>query len=168
MKTLFANKIYALLIMLAFILPNAYIIWKGKEEYPYTPAPMFGHYIGGQTRFYDIKFFAKGQLTRNEVLPFHKEFSNQLSIGRFFFDRVYGSVEPNTPLGDFSNESREKFEKRMENFCAVYFGYLKKDENKYRELELVVNQYDRKYNLLNSHLIGYYDINNNQFKHIWK
>jgi len=162
------KKLIAIIIMLVFILPNAYTIIIGKETYPYTPAPMFGHYIGDETLFYKIKFIAKGPGGEKEVLPLHEEHQNALAISRFFFDKIYGSVEAKTPLGNFADETRGKFKSRMEQFCSVYFAHVKKEDPQVDRIDFVVDQFNRNYDLKNTHAIGYYDFLTHQFIHTWK
>jgi len=160
------EKVYAAFIMLIFLIPNICAIYKGKESYPFTPAPMFGGYIGDSTRFYDFKFIANGISGDTTVLPSHIEHDFDLAISRLFFDKCYWSVDPSSPLGVFNDDTPEKFEGRMDKFFSVYFKNLNKDSIKV--IRLTVNEFDRKYKRKQTHTVGYYSLASKKFTHTWK
>ncbi|RCH55754.1 hypothetical protein DJ568_07685 [Mucilaginibacter hurinus] len=146
--------------MLAFLVPNIYIICKGKESYPFTPAPMFGHYVGDSTLFYSIEFTANGK-------NFGTDHLNNHMVKRMFFDQVYWSVDPESPLGNFDNDSKQAFENRLTNFFSAYYKHLTSDTAIHR-IDLSVTQYNRKYQPLAKHNVGYYDHTTGKFIHTWK
>lgn len=159
------NKIYAACVFLAFILPNLYAVIKGRESYPFTPAPMFSHYIGDTTKFYDFVFIAEWDSFERVVDPEHSEHKNQLAIKRFFFDRVYGSVEKNSPLWNEENDNKEKLEKRMSNFFSVYFKHLQNSDIK--SIRLEITEYDHNYTAIASHQAGSFFFSTKHFIHSW-
>jgi hypothetical protein len=159
------NKWYAACVFLVFLLPNLYAVIKGRESYPFTPAPMFSHYIGDTSKFYDFVFIAEGDSFERVVDPAHPEHKNQLAIKRFFFDRVYGSVEKNSPLWDEENDNKEKLEKRMSNFFRVYFKHLQ--HSNIKRIRLEVKEYDHNYDALKSHRAGSFLFSTNNFVHTW-
>lgn len=159
------SKFYAACVLLVFILPNLYAIIKGRESYPFTPAPMFSHYVGDNSKFYDFEFIAEGDSFERVVNPEHSEHRNQLAIKRFFFDRIYGSVEKNSPLWDEENDSRRKLEKRLSSFFKVYFKHLENSDIKV--IRLVIKEYDHNYTAIESHQAGSFSFSNKHFIHTW-
>ncbi|MEO6150870.1 MAG: hypothetical protein ABIN95_11745 [Mucilaginibacter sp.] len=154
------EKVFAAFVMLAFLLPNAYTIYQGKESYPFTPAPMFGHYVGDSTHFYSFQFTANGK-------PFAPDNLSNLMLKRMFFDKVYWSVDPKSPLGHFDNDSKPVFEQRLSKFFSTYVKYLTTDTT-IHTIQLSVNQYDRKYRQLDAHTVGYYNHDTKRFTQTWK
>jgi len=169
MKT--SQKVFAVLVMCAFILPNLYAITMGREAFPFTPAPMFGHYIGPNTYFYDIDFIGQNNQTEKNLYPGLNKKTEQTSnfvIMRFFLNKVYGSAEVISPLGYFEQDTPAKLEERMQNFFSNYFkADLANDTTHINTVRLEVSQYDRNYKLLAKHVIGYYDVQSKNFKHTW-
>ena len=160
-----SNKLYAACVKLVFLLPNVYAIINGRESYPFTPAPMFGHYIGDKSLFYDFRFIAEGPAGETPVLPEHPEHKSRLAIKRFFFDRIYGSVEKNSPLWDNEHDDRQEFEQRLSKFFRVYFKDLHNAD--YKSIRLDVKQYNKEYKEVASHIVGSYDLSTQHFTQEW-
>ena len=167
-----SQKVFAFLVMCAFILPNLYAITQGREAFPFTPAPMFGHYIGPKTYFYDINFIGQNRKTDKILYPTldkNMEHTQNFSTMRFFLNKVYGSAEDISPLGYFEQDTPTKFQERMESFIPNYFkADLSTDTTHIDTIRLEVSQYDRSYKLQAKHIIGYYDVQSKNFKHTWK
>ncbi|HEY1025733.1 MAG TPA: hypothetical protein VGE26_11255 [Sphingobacteriaceae bacterium] len=159
------GKFFAAMVMLLFILPNLAAVIIGRESYPFTPAPMFAHYIGDRSNFYDFAFIAEGDSLETAVVPKHPEHRNELAIKRFFFDRIYGSVERNSPLWSNNNDDRNQLETRLNKFFSTYFKDL--DGGGYKRIRLEVKQYDHKYAELASHTVGVFDLSTKHFTHTW-
>lgn len=159
------KKVLAVFVMSAALLPNLYVILKGEESYPFTQAPMFGHYVGDSTAFYDFRFLAEGPNGTAEVLPSHEEQQNALATQRFFFHSVYGSTETNSPFINFANDTPEQLSQRMSLFFNTYF----KDEEAQGvdRIQLVVDRYNRRYELQESRTIGNYDLTTQRYTHTW-
>jgi hypothetical protein len=164
------NKIYAVVVMAALIIPNLYIIYNGKESFPFTQAPMFGHYVGEETNFYDFAFIGEDGINETKIYPCHKNIrtSNDLFISRYFFNEIYGSMEENAPFGRFENDSKDALQKRMDKFFSAYFKYLFSDTSTIRKVRLEVSQFNRNYQFKDKHVIGYYDVLSKNFTHSWK
>lgn len=164
----FSSKIWASVVIVAFLVPNIYVIVKGKESFPFTQAPMFGHYIGPNTLFYNFSFTAQNGEEEKLVYPSMKriEKTAYFPTMRLFF-KYYGSTELNSPFSYYENDTREAFEKRMSAYFKAYFGYLKKDSSGFKKIAVDVSQYDRKYTLKEKHAIGYYDIATENFISTW-
>lgn len=159
------RKALAACVTAVFIIPNLYTMLKGQESFPFTPAPMFCHYIGENTRFYDFEFVGEGDSVEKVVAPYHAEHENPLAVKRFFFDKIYGSAEAGSPFGYYEQDTREKLQQRLGEFCAVYFKYL--NDPGLKRLRLRVREYDTNYVETASHVIGYFDIASQHFIHTW-
>lgn len=161
------SKIYAAIVICAFVAPSLYYIIIGRESFPFSQAPMFSHYIGRETKFYDFKYFLVSDSAEKEILPdSYSGFFSKLAINRFFFNEIYGSVEKTSPFGYIKNDNKEKFEARMSGFFFAYFQSFKNDVSGIIRME--VYEYNRKSEFLTMHVIGHYDIRNNNFIHTWK
>jgi hypothetical protein len=160
------KKLFAGLIILIFIFPNLYAVIRGRESYPFTPAPMFAHYIGKKSNFYDFVFIGEGDTAEASVFPKHPGHRNELAIKRFFFDRIYGSVEKNSPFWSNHSDDKEQFEQRLASFFKVYFNELEKSG--FKRIRLVVIQYDHRYTESASHTVGTFDLSTKLFTHTWR
>jgi hypothetical protein len=158
-------KKYAIIVILIFVLPNLYALIVGHESFPFTPAPMFTQYVPKNAQFHDFTFL--GEVDSGEVnLKPQNEFNkNSISYNRFFFDQIYGSVSPDYPIGTVKNDTKERFEKRLSNFFSLYFNYP--EAKRVKQIKLVVNAYDNNYKLVDSHVVGIYKPESNQFNHTW-
>jgi hypothetical protein len=167
MKT--TNKKFAIVVMAAFILPNLYVICIGHESFPFTHAPMFGHYIDETTLFYDFEFIGQDGQEEKILYPSYKEpmQAKDRLIRRFFFNKIYGSVEESS-FSHFRDDSIESFTARMEKFFAAYFKYVHADSSTIQTVYLEVHQYDKDYRLRAKHRIGYYDILSRKFIYTWR
>ena len=99
------------------------------------------------------------------MLPQHAEHKNRLAIKRFFFDRVYGSVEKNSPLWNNEEDSKQEFEQRLSQFFKVYFKGL--ETSGFDRIRLVVKQYNKEYKETGSHTVGTFDLVTKHFTQEW-
>lgn len=164
------GKILAILVMLLILLPNVASIYLGRESFPYTNAPMFGHYVGEMAYFYDIKFLIDSSGVTERIFPSYDTPNQSIDYldQRLFFNSVYGSAEKNPPFGYFNPDTSTAFESRMSAFFLACFKYLSTEKPTALRVRCEVSQYDNKQHLLSSHTIGYYDILLKRFKHTWK
>lgn len=157
--------------MAACLLPNVCAIYAGSESYPYTNAPMFGHYVGDATYFYDVAFISEAHSVDERVFPYTQApvtYANYLDM-RFFFNKIYGSAEKRTPFKHFEHDTSKDLEARMNAFFLAYFKHLRVGEaGAGRRIRCDINRYDSQQRLLDSHTVGYYDLALKKFKHTWK
>ncbi len=161
------SKLYAIIVICAFVLPSLYFIIAGRESFPFSQAPMFSHYIGQETNFYDFKYFLEKDSVEKEIYPdsYPGHFS-KLAISRFFFNNIYVSVEKTSPFGFIKNDNKEKLENRMSRFFLAYFQSHNHDTSGIIRLD--VYKYNRNNELKEKHTIGYYDILHHHYIHTWK
>lgn len=166
-----SQKIFAGVVIAALVIPNLYVIFRGRESFPFTQAPMFGHYIGPETFFYNFKFIGDDGNSKKLLYPSltysQTEPPLYFRTQRLFF-KIYGSAEENSCFGYYENDSREKFERRMSHFFSAYFKFLDKDTSGIQTVRLEIDQYDRRYNFKNSHIVGEYNVNSKNFVSTWK
>jgi hypothetical protein len=165
MITLLSMKRYAAFIILLFLIPNICSLLFGHESFPFTPAPMFTHYVDKNSHVYEFQFDGLSDTGVVKLKPYHKDNKGFLSENRFFFDQIYGSVEHNYPIGTVKNDSKERFTRRLSSFFSVYFDYP--EARNVRQIKLVVNEYDKDYKRTASHVVGVYDNLTKEFKHTW-
>ena len=158
-------KKYAVFIILIFVVPNLYSVISGHESYPFTPAPMFTHYVDEKSNFHEFLFFGESDTGEVKLKPRHQHNTSVVSQNRFFFDQIYGSVEHNYPIGTVKEDSEKAFEARLTQFFNTYFDYP--EASHIQQIKLVVNQYDNNYKLTDAHIVGIYDSKTKQFTHTW-
>ncbi len=168
MKT--SQKLWAISFMAVILIPNMVSIIAGKESFPYTNAPMFAHYIGPGTNFYDVKFIAADGKKQVQVFPSYgaTNYYGHLKEMRFFFSKIYGPAEPASPFGYFQNDTPEKLEQRLTKFFIAYFPYTDSALVTPEIIRLEIEQYNHQNKFLSAHEIGYYDLQKKRFYHTWK
>lgn len=158
--------------MCAFASPNIYYALVGGEDFPYTCAPMFGHYIGEGTRFYNFKFI--GEFEGGEERPLPPRLADLSEIGtmRFFFSKVYGSCDEISPFGNHPGDTTEKLEERLSRYFKRYLAVLpeteRKDLPKLKRLRLEVWRYNSSDEVDAKQIVGSYSISRERFIHAWK
>lgn len=161
------SKTYAAVVICAFVIPSLYFIIVGRESFPFSQAPMFSHYIGKETNFYDFKYFLVSDTAEQEISPdSYGGYFSKIAISRYFFNNIYGSVEEKSPFGYVKNDNKEKLEKRMTSFFDAYFKSRFSDSASMIRLE--VYNYSRNNEFKGKHIIGHYDIHNHNYTHTWK
>jgi hypothetical protein len=155
--------------MVAFLLPNLYVIYTGHESFPFTHAPMFAHYIDETTSFYDFEFIGQNGHIEKVIYPSYKKAlqTKDRLIRRFFFNKVYGSVEESS-FSNFRDDTVDQLTARLEVFFHAYFGYLQADSLPIKTIRLEVHQYNKEYVLKKKHTVGYYNVSTGKFLYTWK
>lgn len=108
------KKIYKSVIIALVLIPNIFVMVFGIESFPYTCAPMFGHYIDDNTNLYLLKFEGVKDSTATDLTDYYGK-PDEFFI-RHFFSKVYGSSEDISPFTDKLSESPEAFQNRMDEF----------------------------------------------------
>ncbi|NJX15176.1 hypothetical protein [Tamlana crocina] len=108
-KTAYKYFIFALVL-----LPNVFVMVFGIESFPYTCAPMFGHYIDSNTNLYLLKFEGVKDSIATNLTDYYGK-PDEFFI-RHFFSKVYGSAEDISPFTDKLSENPEAFQNRMDEF----------------------------------------------------
>lgn len=157
------QKIMAFVVISAFVIPSLFVIVAGAESFPYTNCPMFAHYIGKDTYFYDFTFVSEdGQAIQPKC-----EKASELHTKRLFFNKIYGSAEADSPFGHYKDDSSAEFEERMNLFFKGYFKHVPLEHPQADTIHFEIRQYNRNYTLTSTHRIGYYNVESKKFKHTW-
>jgi hypothetical protein len=162
----FRGKFYMLIISALVILPNIYVVVLGIENFPFTCAPMFAHYVNPETPLYIYKFEGIRNLKR-ELVKSDENGRPESVFMRQFFSKVYGSKYPVSPFGYHPDDSPEAFTLRMNEFFKHYGRYLLENKKKnYERIELILDKVDPSGKKLNSYLLGYFDVKEQHYFHL--
>ena len=115
---IFTKKNYMFFIAAIFLLPNLFVMALGIESFPYTQAPMFGHYIDSETKLYLLKFEGHKDGQTIDLVDYYGK--SELRFIRHFFSKVYGSSEYFTPFSGRVIEDEERFNERLNLFFESF------------------------------------------------
>jgi hypothetical protein len=164
------QKIYAVIIMSLFAAPNIYYMVTGGEDFPFTSAPMFGHYIGKGTQFYSFRFIGEFDGVE-KVLPPRLGKNSEIATLRFFFSKIYGSCEELSPFGNHPDDSSRRLEERLATYFKGYLAALPEagytDINGLQRIRLEVWRYNSQDEVDAKHVVGRYTISTEKFMHQW-
>ncbi|MEL6916711.1 MAG: hypothetical protein AAFO99_03170 [Bacteroidota bacterium] len=164
MKRYSIKKIYLIVVSMVLLLPNLFVVVMGIESFPYTCAPMFGHYVDDNTNFYVLKF--EGLTDDGEKIDLVDYYGKlEIYFVRHFFSKAYGSIDPINPFSGRLSDNEEDFLKRMEIFFENYKAFLEKEhELFFNRIDISVAKVDAKRNILDDYrLMGYYDFNTESY-----
>lgn len=162
------NKTYKYLIITLLVLPNVFVMLLGIESFPYTCAPMFGHYINEDTSLYLLEFEGVHNGKTTNLINYLGKPEDFFM--RHFFSKVYGSTEAISPFTNKLNESEVAFQYRMNTFFKHYTSMLK---HEYQLSFDTINIKAVKVNqdrtpLAKPEIIGFYDLHKNQYNNSFK
>jgi hypothetical protein len=151
------KKTYKIVVTSLLILPNIFVVIMGVESFPYTCAPMFGHYINNNTSLYLFKF--EGETNDNKIDLIDYLGKPESQFMRHFFSKVYGSTSPISPFTNKLSESETQFYQRMNMFFKHYDAFLKSNYNiNLDRINIkVVKTNQQREPLSEAECIGYYD-----------
>jgi hypothetical protein len=166
--------LFAGAFIVAFLLPNAAALIRPFEEFPYTSAPMFAHYVDKETtpRF-ALRFVAEMSRTDREIpiTPGHLGVPG-VPFSRHYFGQVYGSTDPHSPFGSHGDDTRPAFERRnAEFFARVALVLRRRDPGLWKSLARIrleavrLGPFGRDAEI---HVVGYYDVEAQRFTHTWR
>ena len=166
------RKGFAIVVMVAFLVPNLVFIIRGKEDFPFTAAPMFAHYISDHTIFYNFKFIGHTNQDSILLLPAEYGTTSEMMSRRFFFSKVYGSADCPSSFGDFCQDTPQEFENRLSRYFTAYLRVLPKNSDinvkHLRRIDLEVWKYNPDNTVADKHRVGYYDPATQRFTHTWQ
>ena len=147
---------------------NLFAVASSYENWPFTPAPMFAHYIDANTPRYAFVF--EGIYEDGTTRKLHyNDVGAHWSLGRFFFKYVYGSVEAGGVFTEFSNDSKAAFEKRLSKFFTVFVREHNEQQRfktgRIAQIRLLVQPLDKDDD--RPHEVGVYSSATKSFTHMW-
>ncbi len=163
------HVLYASIVIIAFLIPNLYVVVKGNEIFPFSSCPMFAHYIGDETQMYNFKFIGTFENAEKVLSPSFGTDGEIMSM-RFFFSKVYGSSQSNSPFSIAENDSKQLFEERLTIYFENYLHNLADPATHagLQTIRLEMWHYDEEENIDDKHTIGYYDLSSEKFYHTWQ
>ena len=168
MRQYFNANIYKWLVYSIILTPNIFAAIIGLESFPYTSAPMFGHYVGEETKLYLIKLEGIKGEEGIDLAPYYGRPESYFI--RYFFSKVYGSRDKITAFNGRLSENPGKFQKRLDEF----FTRLIKDVHDKHQLDLQkiylkAIQVDEDRNPLGTAIVlGYFDAETNQYTGLYE
>ncbi|WOD43383.1 hypothetical protein [Hwangdonia lutea] len=160
---LFEKKIYFNIVATLILVPNIFVAIIGIETFPYTCAPMFGHYIDDNTNLYLLKFEGVNDSTKTNLTEFYGK-SEDLFI-RHFFSKVYGSTHAISPFDSKLSESKSDFQYRMDTFFNHFSTFILSEYNlSFDQINLSVKNVDQNRNIITDFKpIGYFDYSDKKY-----
>lgn len=166
-------KVIVSLFIIISLTPHVLAIFFPYENWPVTSAPMFAHYVGSKTPRYIFRFVGEKGDGKAEVDIRSRDLKiREWSLMRFFFGKVYGSIDPASPFGFHPQETRDKFEERLSQF---FNGLVKRlsetrpeDSAKLKTIRLEVSKLDAQNKPGETHVVGFFDKATGKFTHTWK
>jgi hypothetical protein len=156
-----------------FLLPHIAALVHPYEEFPYTSAPMFAHYVGPETPRYRFRFAAEFADGRPAV-----EFRGPdlglrgVEFTRYFFSTVYGSVHPHSPFAPHRQDTPAAFEARMTRALADMATVLRRrDPARWQGLagvRLEVVRLGAGNREVDAHEVGVFSLDSGRFVHTWR
>lgn len=114
-----------------FLLPHLWALVAPYEEFPYSSAPMFAHYVSDATPRYRLRFmgeFSSGAgapPTSREIPPAALGVQG-VPFARYFFGHVYGSIDRVSPFGLHGADAPAAFEARLSDFVGRMVAVLRR------------------------------------------
>ena len=163
MRQIFKAKNYKWLVYFFILAPNIFAAIVGVESFPYTSAPMFGHYVGKETELYLLQLEALSGEERINLAPYYGR--PQAYFIRHFFSKVYGSQGNISAFNGRLSESPVEFQRRMNTFFGDFTTYvLENHELKLQQIYLKAIKVDKdRKPLAGPVMLGYYDTTTNQY-----
>ncbi|APY12420.1 hypothetical protein BWZ22_14850 [Seonamhaeicola sp. S2-3] len=157
------NKTYKYIIITLVLLPNIFVMAVGIESFPFTCAPMFGHYINEETDLYLFKF--EGVVNNKKINLTEYYGKPEGYLIRHFFSKVYGSTDTISPFTNKLHENHSYFKTRMNTFFKTFASFLEKEYNlKFEKINLMVIKVDPNRNPLSEYkMLGFFNTNESQY-----
>lgn len=164
----FKKNTYLKAIALIVLLPNIFVVIFGIESFPYTCAPMFGHYIDDDTDLYLFKFEGVTDSTKVNLVDYYGK-PEEFFI-RHFFSKVYGSTKAISPFDKRLKDSESDFQYRMDTFFNHYSKFILEKYNlSFDKINLEIKQIDQNRNTINDYTpIGYFNYSNKKYQSLYE
>jgi hypothetical protein len=152
------------------LLPNLAVVIGGGESFPFTSAPMFGHYIGERTPLFQFEF--RGVAHNGAATPLDPALAGRAEplVIRLFFSKFYGSTAERSPFGNHPADTLPKFAERLRRFFAAYHAAIARTGElpPLAAIELHLVRIDRNRVPLERQRLGVYDVTRDSYTHSWK
>lgn len=161
---LFKSCILAVLATLLGLNLTATIL--GFENWPFTPAPMFAHYIDAETPRYAFEYRAHFENGTEAALNY-PSVGAHWALNRFFFKYVYGSAEAESVFAEFPQDSVQAFEARLSAFFSAFVKMYAQRQNiqpeELKQIDLLVHPLHD--SMKQAHFVGTFLVKEQIFSH---
>ena len=161
------SRVLPWVVCTCVLLPNLYVVIGGRESFPFTSAPMFGHYVGETTPLFMFEF--RGVQRDGGTMVIDPGWSGraEAQVVRSFFSKFYGSTEARSPFGEHPDDTPQKLAARLERFFAVFHAALARGDKvpELTAIELHLVRIDRDRHPLERQQLGVYQVESNTYTH---
>ncbi|GAB4237980.1 MAG: hypothetical protein Tsb0034_13390 [Ekhidna sp.] len=148
------------LVFTFFCGANLYGVLFGKEAFPFSNNPMFGHYVTTEDTLATLTFVIESE-GRMSDLSFKDIGLWEVRTLRYYFSHVYGSSEPNSPQSD--HISNEDFIMKNAEFFKGISTYLKNREINHDRISLAIDFFTSDGRFKRRRIVGSYLANDENF-----
>ncbi len=169
------EKILVGFFIAVFVTPYLAGLLIPNEDWPVTSAPMFAHYVDDLTPRYRFRFmghFNASSKKKREIRAKKDLGIREWNLMRFFFGKVYGSIDPYSPFGHHPEDNPERFQERLGRF---FQGLMKqfqkmnpKEGNQLERIDLLVVKLDSQNRKIESRRVGFFNVSSGRFVHSWQ
>jgi hypothetical protein len=141
------------------VIPNLIVIALGIEDFPFTTAPMFAHYVGPDTKLYAFRLEGVRD-GESEQFPIEQTNLSPLEVKRQLASWYYRPMTETSPLRDLSGSSSspEVFSAEMADFFQPLTDFLVSHRGiAYDGVNVYVDTVDTSGKVLESTHVGYYE-----------
>lgn len=164
------SAILPVLVSAAILIPNVVVIALGVEDFPFTTAPMFAHYVGPDSRLYAFRIEGVKDGV-SEPLPIEETNLYELEVDRRLASWYYRPMTDTAPFRDLSGRDEDPvfFEATMAEFFAPIVDFLSEKRGiEYDSVELHIDVVDTSGALMETSLVGRYDPSARTYEQIYE
>jgi hypothetical protein len=153
------SAILPAVVSVAILVPNLVVVALGVEDFPFTTAPMFAHYVGPDTELYSFRI----EGVRDGVaapLPLAETNLDPREVQRALASWFYRPDAPTAPFRDVTGRSDDPavFATEMAGFFRPLTDFLRDERSlTYDAVELYVDTTDTDGNRIATTHVGEYD-----------
>lgn len=161
-------RILVSLFILAVIGSNIFAMIFEVEDWPFTNAPMFAHYVGPQTPRYAFVFEATFSDGSKKELGYYSVGATW-ALMRYYFKYVYGAIPTGGVFSVYPHDTPSDFNSRMQRFFSAFVGYMERGgAQKPTGVDIAVSKLGKNNEVIDSHLVGHYHPEAQRYEHLWK
>lgn len=162
--------IFPAIVSTALLAPNVAVVALGTEDFPFTSAPMFAHYVGPETTLYEFRF--EGVVgDESAELPYGELGYTKRNLMRGFASFFYRPLSSTAPFRDLdpSAGTPEHFAEVMAGYFGPIAEFLRDARGlEYNRIDLYVEVVDSSGTLLRTELVGSYDVAADRYTHLYE
>ncbi|GAA1999279.1 hypothetical protein [Microbacterium ulmi] len=164
------SAVLPVVVSAALVIPNLFVIALGIEDFPFTTAPMFAHYVGPDTQLYTFRFEGVRDGVA-EPLPIEQTNRTEREIMRQFASWYYRPMTDTAPFRDLDPASGtpEQLAARMADFFGPIADFLRDERDiDYDRIDVYVDHVDNAGALISTAQVGHYDTSTRRYTHTYE